>query len=189
MALARVLLVCLGWSAAAAVVEVDERGFVSTFELRFEATPERVYDALVQETGAWWDAAHTFSGNASNLAFAAAPGADAPAGVYALWERLPGEGNFVRHLSVDFAQRGQRLRLSGGLGPLQPLAVTGSMTFDLEAVAAGTRLTYRYTVTGRQLVDWAAPVDRVMRGQIERLRRYVETGSASPPPRQPTETR
>lgn len=83
MALARVLPVCFGWSAAAAVVEVDEDGFVSAFELRFDATPERVYDALVKETDVWWDPAHTFSGDASNLAFAAVPGAGAPAAVYA----------------------------------------------------------------------------------------------------------
>ena len=87
---------------------------------------------------------------------------------------------------MDHVHRGQRLRLSGGLGPLRPLAVAGSMSFDLEDSLVGTRLTYRYAVTGRKLAEWARPVDRVMRGQVERLRRYVETGTPLPPVRNPT---
>ncbi len=193
MVLALLLVAGLAWPVAAEVAEVDEDGFVSAFELQFGAAPERVYDALVAETGAWWDPAHTFSGDALNLTFAVAPssprpGAEAGPGL-ALWERLPGEGNFARHLDVDFAQRGVRLRLRGGLGPLQALAVAGSMTFDLEGSLVGTKLTYRYTVTGRKLTAWADPVDRVMREQMERLRRYVETGSPLRAVRFPTDAR
>ena len=89
-------------------------------------------------------------------------------------------GLFVRHMTVDFVEPPQALRLSGGLGPLQPLGVAGSMTFDLEETEAGTKLSYRYRVSGRNVTSWAQPVDQVQLGQLERLRRYVEAGSPEP---------
>ena len=153
--------------AAATVVEVDDGGFLSTHEIEIAAPPKRVFEALVAEVGAWWDPAHTYSGDASNLTFSQFP---------ALWERLSDEG-FVRHMAIDVVRPPTMLRLSGGLGPLQPLAVAGSMTFELAATEEGATLSYRYLVSGRRLERLAEPVDRVMGGQLERLRRYVETGS------------
>lgn len=41
-------------------------------------------------------------------------------------------------------------------------------------------------VTGRHLAEWPTPVDRVMRDQMGRRCRHVETGS---PVRYPTEER
>lgn len=152
---------------AAAVVDVDSGGFVSAHEIEIAAPPTRVFEALVAEVGAWWDPAHTYSGDASNLTFSQFP---------ALWERISDEG-FVRHMAIDVVRPPTMLRLSGGLGPLQPLAVVGSMTFELAAAEQGTRLAYRYVVNGRRLERLAEPVDRVMGGQLARLRRYVETGS------------
>lgn len=149
-----------------AVLESDAGGFVSAHEVEIAAPRARVFEALVAEVGAWWDPAHTYTGDASNMTFSEFP---------ALWERFSDEG-FVRHLAIDMVRPPATLRLSGGLGPLQPLAVTGSMTFELEDAAKGTKLAYRYMVNGRGLQDWAGPVDRVMVGQLERLRRYVETG-------------
>ena len=162
-------VVALGMAlpAAAAVVEVDDGGFVSAHEIEIAAPPKRVFEALVAEVGAWWDPAHTYSGDASNLTFSQFP---------ALWERISDEG-FVRHMAIDVVRPPTMLRLSGGLGPLQPLAVAGSMTFELAATEEGTKLAYRYVVNGRRLERLAEPVDRVMGGQLERLRRYVETGS------------
>lgn len=151
----------------AAVVESDEGGFVSTHEVEIAAPPARVFEALVAEVGQWWDPAHTYTGDAGNVTFNEFP---------ALWERFSDEG-FVRHMAIDMVRPPKTLRLSGGLGPLQPLAVTGSMSFDLAPTAKGTRLSYRYLVNGRRLQEWAEPVDKVMGGQLARLRRHVETGS------------
>ncbi len=50
------------------------------------------------------------------------------------------------------------------------------MSFNLEATEQGTRLDYRYVVNGRDVEEWAEPVDRVQGGQLDRLKRYVETG-------------
>ena len=162
--LAAAWLALPGW---AAVLESDAGGFVSAHEVEIAAPRARVFEALVAEVGVWWDPAHTYTGDASNMTFSEFP---------ALWERFSDEG-FVRHMAIDMVRPPATLRLSGGLGPLQPLAVTGSMTFELEDAGKGTKLAYRYLVNGRGLQDRAGPVDRVMVGQLERLRRYVETGT------------
>lgn len=151
--------------ALAEVVEADDNGFVSAFEIEVAASPERVFDALTAEVSKWWDPRHTYSGDSSNMLF----------DNLALREKLAG-GGFVRHMVIDMERPPQTLRLRGGMGPLQTLAVVGSMTFDLEAAADGTLLRYRYVVNGRGLGDWAEPVDRVMGGQLQRLRLFVETG-------------
>ena len=73
-----------------------------------------------------------------------------------------------------------KLRLTGGLGPLQAMAVTGSMTFTLDNDGTATRLHYRYAVSGwapAGLTTLAEPVDRIQLGQLLRLKRYVETGT------------
>ena len=163
-------LIAMTWLAQPAlgeVMEADERGFISVHELEIKAPPVRVFEAIVEEIGQWWDPAHTYSGEAANLSFDC---------LMALCEES-GDDLFVRHMTIDFVQPPKTLRLSGGLGPLQPLGVAGSMAFDLEETETGTKLSYRYTVNGRDLASWAEPVDRVQLGQLERLRRYLETGS------------
>ena len=169
-------LVGLALPALAEVVDVDDLGFVSRHVVDIEAPPERVYEALTAEVANWWDPAHSYSGDAANFTLGEGP---------CLCESLP-DGGEVVHMLVVLRRPGKALRLSGGLGPLQALGVSGGMTFDLDATDAGTRLVYRYAVTGRGTRDWAAPVDRVQWGQLERLRRYVETGS---PAREPETAR
>lgn len=162
-------LVAFAWGSGAEVLETDDNGFVSAHEVLIEATPSRVFDALVDEVDRWWDPAHSYSGDAANLSL------DADCG---LCEGLDAGSGIVRHMRVDVWRPGKSLVLAGGLGPLQRLGVAGSMAFDLEATATGTRVVYRYTVNGRNVGAWADPVDRVQLGQLLRLKRYVETGSA-----------
>ena len=73
----------------------------------------------------------------------------------------------------------------GGLGPLQAMAVSGSMTFTLAATdGGGTRLEYVYAVGGYSpdgLDELAEPVDRVQLGQLQRLQRFIETGNPDAP--------
>ena len=163
------VLAMLAWPAASEVVEADEHGFISAHEVEIDAPPERVFEALVDEVGAWWDAAHSYTGDAANLSFDDFCGG--------LCEELDGQTGWVRHMSIEFIRDGKTLVLSGGLGPLQRLGVAGSMSFDFEATETGTMLRYRYVVSGRRVGSWAEPVDRVQGGQLQRLKRYVETGS------------
>ena len=150
------------------VAEVDEDGFVSTHVIEIDATPARVFEALTDEIGEWWDPAHTYTGDASNLELDG----------ICRCEDLDVRGmSFVVHMRVDYWHPGKRLRLQGGLGPLQTLGVTGSMSFDLTEQEGRTKLSYRYVVGGKRAQALAEPVDRVQLGQLLRLARYVETGS------------
>ena len=154
------------------VVDSSTSGFTSRNEARVSAPPDVVYRALVDDVGAWWNADHTYTGDSANLSI------DAKAGG-CFCEKLP-DGGSVQHMEVVYAERGKTLRLHGGLGPLQAMAVAGAMTFELEAVEDGTRITLTYVVGGYApgeggLGAIAAPVDGVVGGQLESLAKHVES--------------
>ncbi len=72
------------------------------------------------------------------------------------------------------------LRMTGALGPLQEMGVTGTMTFTIASFANGAKLTVTYRVSGDPGLDLnaiAAPVDSVLMDQIARLRRYSTSGT------------
>ncbi|MEZ5598308.1 MAG: SRPBCC domain-containing protein [Pseudomonadales bacterium] len=159
----------LAWVMMARVLTVAPDGFVSEHVIDFKATPDVVYSALTQDVGSWWDATHSYTGEAANFSLDARP-----QGCFC--EHFP-DGSGVEHMRVVHARPGELLRMTGGLGPLQAMPVTGVMEFQLEATRKGTRLTYRYTVAGNAsagLDALAAPVDAVQLGQLKRLLNYVE---------------
>lgn len=157
--------------AAAEVMAAEAGGFIVAHEMLLQATPARAYQALTEEVAAWWDADHSYSGRAASFTLDARPGG-------CFCERLD-DGGGVEHMRVAFAAPGQRLRMIGGLGPLQGMGASGPMDFDFSAEAGGTRLQFRYTVSGFApdgLKAMAEPVDRVMGGQLARLAAYLKTG-------------
>lgn len=157
--------------AAADVLAKAAGGFVVSHDMLLGAPAERTYQALTAEVGAWWDADHSYSGRASNLTL------DARAGG-CFCERLD-DGGSVEHMRVLFASPGKRLRLIGGLGPLQGMGASGPMDFELVPEGAKTRLKFRYTVSGftpSGLEGVAEPVDAVLRSQLVRLAAYLEHG-------------
>lgn len=148
-------------------------GFVSEHTLIISAPRTRVFRALTDEVSRWWDPQHSYSGDAANFSIDARPGG-------CFCERWTDGG--VAHMTVVLVQRDTTLRMLGGLGPLQDIAVSGSMTFSLSDAEAGTtRLQYRYAVGGEGVETLAVPVDQVQLGQLRRLQRYVETGSPNVP--------
>jgi uncharacterized protein YndB with AHSA1/START domain len=159
-------------SLAAEVLDSAAGGFTTRNVLEITAPVEQVYRTVIQEVGAWWDSSHTFSGDARNLRIEARPDG-------CFCERLP-EGGGVRHLTVVHIEPGELLRMEGGLGPLQAMAVSGSLAWSFEEVQGGTRTELSYAVGGYRppgLQEWASPVDGVLREQLERLGRYIETGN------------
>jgi uncharacterized protein YndB with AHSA1/START domain len=166
------LLLAPRW-AMPAVVDASAGGFTVRTTLAIRAAPEDVYRRLVRDVGDWWDPSHTLSGNAHNLSIE-----EKAAGCFC--EKLP-DGGGVRHMEVVYFAPGKALRLSGALGPLQPMAAAGSMTIQLSAAEDGTKLEVTYAVTGylpAGMNSWAAPVDGVIEEQFTRLKKYVETGDA-----------
>ena len=170
------LVISLSPSTHADVVAKSAAGFVSKHVLTISASPARVFRALTEDVGRWWNPEHSYSGAAANFSL------DARAGG-CFCERL--KNGSVAHMAVVFIERDSTLRMIGGLGPLQAMAVAGSMTFTLAAAdGGGTRLEYEYAVGGYSpdgLQGLAEPVDRVQLGQLQRLQRFIETGNPDAP--------
>jgi len=153
------------------VIESTAAGFLVRNSAAINAPPAKVYTALTDGVGGWWDPVHTFSHNAHNLSLDAKPGG-------CFCERLP-EGGGVQHMSVVYASPGKLLRLTGAIGPLQEAALTGTMTWNLLEAGGGTTVELTYTVGGFRaggFRDIATVVDGVLRGQLARLKALVETG-------------
>lgn len=171
-------MVMLGWlavlwlvsDARAEVTQASAQGFVSEHQLVLKTSPSEAYKALVEDVALWWDASHSFGGQASAFSI------DDRAGGCFCEES---EDVSVQHMRVVNAQWGKQLVLHGGLGPLQTMAVTGSMSFSFEPHAEGTLLKYSYSVGGYLpggLQGLAGPVDQVQLGQLQRLQAYIESG-------------
>jgi hypothetical protein len=137
-------------------------------EAKIAASPRGGYDALVH-VERWWSSEHTYSGDAGYLSLMAEPGA-------CFCERW-------KDAAVDHGRvmvlHDQLLRLAAALGPLQAKAVDGVLTFQLKPADGATALTVGYLVNGASgsALDKSAPaVDRVLTEQVQRLKRFIETG-------------
>jgi hypothetical protein len=166
--------------ASADVTSSSAAGFIVRIEFPVAAAPADVYSKFF-EIGKWWSSAHTYSGKASNLSLRNEPGG-------CFCEALAG-GGFVRHATLEYSDKGKVARLDGALGPLQELGAHGLLAFNFTAAdktnpAAGTRLVVTYTVSGFQpdagFAPLAEPVDGVLTEQVQRLKRFAETGKPAP---------
>ena len=155
---------------SAVVVDLADNGFTVKSTVTVDAEPAKAFQALV-DVGKWWDPAHTYTQDAANLSIDAKP-----QGCFC--ERLPGKTAAV-HMTVVNVVTGQMLRLEGGLGPLQALGVAGSMTWTVKPADRGATVELRYAVGGYNPGGFnalAPAVDTVLRSQLERYKRYVDTG-------------
>lgn len=157
-------------AAQAEVKSATPAGFELERTVRVAAPPARVFTAITA-IGAWWNPAHSYSGDARNLSL------DPRAGG-CFCEALPKSGGSVEHGRVVYAVPGEALRLQAALGPLQAEGVTGVLSWTLTPVAGGTELTQSYVVGGYIRVgpEKIAPlVDGVLGEQLDRLKAYAET--------------
>lgn len=159
--------------AHAAVVDAAAGGFTIRHVVEVHGQAVQAYRTLVDRVSAWWQSDHTFSGNAANLSIDARPGG-------CFCEVLPGRGG-VRHLTVVYGDAGKLLRLTGGLGPLQDLAVEGTMTWKFTESGTTTTIEMTYKVGGYApggLASLAPVVDTVLGAQVGRLKRLIDLGHA-----------
>lgn len=158
----------------AEVLDADINGFSVRYSTVVNADRMTVYGAAVDQIGTWWNSDHTVSGNAENLYI----NTDLPG---CFCESL-GENSGLVHMVVSFVNPGVMLRLTGGLGPLGLMGVSGNMTWEFEDVEGQTTVTLQYAVGGYRAggLDSIAPaVDGVLVDAMDRLKRFVETGSAA----------
>jgi uncharacterized protein YndB with AHSA1/START domain len=168
----RILLIValLSSTARAEVVDSAAGGFTVKQTLTVAAPAAKAWAALI-DPRSWWDKSHTWSGDAANLSLEAKSNG-------CFCEKLAGGGG-VRHMTVVYVEPRKVLRMSGGLGPLQDLAVSGAMTFKLTEAEGKTTLEMTYKIGGYAptgLAALATPVDGVLGEQLARWKRKVETG-------------
>ncbi|HSM78706.1 MAG TPA: hypothetical protein VLT57_13800 [Bryobacteraceae bacterium] len=172
-----IVLLCGAPSVFGEVADASAGGFTLKQTLQIRSTPQEVYRRLVHNVGDWWSSAHTFSGDSRNLSID-----DKPMGCFC--EKLPHNGG-VRHMEVISVAPGARLRMAGGLGPLQAMATAGVMDIVLSpGTDGGTKLELTYAISGylpKGLDKLAGIVDTVLNEQFNRLKQYVEHGVAGLP--------
>ncbi len=159
--------------ASAEVTQKSDVGFVSRTTAEVAASPADAWKALITPS-LWWNAQHTFSGDAANLTLD--PNANG-----CFCEKLPvpkdaqagQKAGSVMHMRVVYAEPYRALRMVGGLGPLQSEAVNGTMTVTFKPVDGSggkmTRILWEYVVGGymRYKADTiAGAVDKVLEGQL-----------------------
>lgn len=159
--------------AAAEVIETKGDRFVTRDEATVTVSPRETWLALISP-GKWWNAAHTWSGDAANLSLT-------PQGGGCFCERIPetdtvreiGLAGSAQHMTVVQSQPMKVLRMRGGLGPLQSEPAEGVLTITLQETAdRGTKMVWEYVVAGSMRYEVAAiskAVDGVMSEQMNRL--------------------
>jgi uncharacterized protein YndB with AHSA1/START domain len=132
------------------------------------APPAKVFSTAIA-VGTWWSADHSYSGVAANITIDPRPGG--------CWCEKLLNGGGVKHMEVVFVDPGKLLRFTGGLGPMQAMAATGSFTWEFKAAGDGTDLTWTYAVTGYQpggFQQLAPVVDGVLASQLTNLKTVAE---------------
>ncbi len=167
--LAALLLAGLAPVAQAAVKDQAASGFTVENSEWVPAKPEAAWDALLA-VGRWWPKDHTWWGDASRLRIEAHAG-----GCFC---EIDGARQ-AQHMTVVFAEPGKLLRLTGGLGPLQGMGLSGAMEWRLAEENGGTRITLWYRAGGYtpdDLRTLAPIVDRVQGQQLGGLVEYLRQG-------------
>lgn len=165
-----VLFLACHTTAMADVTDAGESGFTVVHQLVIDARSEVVWLAAIDEIGAWWNPDHTISGDASRLNIKAVP--------LGCFCEYFGDGAGVVHLLVTMVNPGVVIRFTGGLGPLGLMGVNGNMTWELDPVDDGTKVTFTYAVGGYRpggLESVAGPVDDVIGEALQRLKAYIES--------------
>ena len=157
--------------ATAEVKDAGAGGFTVVSEAIIDASGDAVWRAAVDDISLWWSSDHTVSGDASRLSITAVPQGG-------FCESF-GPGAGVVHMGITMVNPGVVIRMTGGLGPLGLMGVSGNMTWEFESVDDGTRVTFTYAVGGYRpdgLDKIAGPVDYVIGEALARLKALIETG-------------
>lgn len=157
------LLTVLSFNVSAEVLSAGANGFLINIERTVAVEAATAYAQFLR-VNQWWDAEHTWFGDAGNLSIEPVAGG-------CFCEKSGGRE--VLHMTVSYVDPGREIRMVGGLGPLQAMGLSGGMTWRFEPHGAGqTKIVHRYQVSGYSpdgLESLAQAVDRVQAGQVGRL--------------------
>ena len=126
-------------TANADIVSSSDQGFSLHIEFTTSLAPKQTYEEFLQ-IGRWWNRDHTWFGDASGLYIEPISG-----GCFCEKSGL----KTALHMTISFVEPGKEMRMIGGLGPLQGMALNGVMKFKFEPHGHnGTKVIHEYTVTG-----------------------------------------
>ena len=153
--------------ASAAVLNAGDNGFEIQQTVNLVVPQADAYNSFGQ-VGRWWNNEHTYSGDAGRMTLPLRAGS-------CFCETLDNGGG-IEHMRVTFVQPGERVLLTGSLGPLLYEATTGVMDVKFERIAGGSRVTMNYRAAGfaNGGGEKMAPlVDQVLADQMARFRKYA----------------
>jgi len=157
----------LSSAAEAKVTAQSASGFAIAQEADLKVSPQQAFDAFVA-IGKWWDMDHSYTHDGANMHMDLKPGG-------AWYETLPG-GGYVTHLTIAQAAPGERLVLTGGLGPLAYMGVNGALTINFEKTAQGAHVKLSYAVGGFDPGEFkvmSKAVDGVWTAQFARYQAFA----------------
>jgi uncharacterized protein YndB with AHSA1/START domain len=162
-------LICCAPLVHAETRNVTAGGFEVVVRREVAAGKAEVFQAIGQ-IHRWWLSAHTWSGSADNLTLHLDAGG-------CFCERW-GKGS-AEHGRVIYIEADRVLRLRAALGPFLSMPVNAVLSFELAAAGDKTALQVTYSVAGagQNLAPLARPVDDVITQQVDRLARFVATGT------------
>ena len=163
----------LGSPGSAAVLSAGDHGFEVQHSVNLVVSQPEAFAAFGQ-VGQWWNSEHTYSGDSKRMSLQLRAGG-------CFCEPLDNGGG-IEHMRVTFVQPGERVVLTGSLGPLLYEATSGVMDVKVERIAGGSRVTMNYRAAGFAKGGAAAMapiVDQVLGDQMKRFRSFA---AAAPKP-------
>jgi hypothetical protein len=155
--------------AFAEVTSVNDTGFALSYEQTADVSPDEIYNAMTR-IGEWWDPDHSWEGKPENLYMDMRIGG-------CFCEKLSNGGG-VEHLRLVYFAPGKEIRLTGGLGPLQGMGMSGAMVWAINPGEEQNTVSWKYAVHGHgESIRMLAPiVDSVQQQAFDRLMRFIKTG-------------
>ena len=159
--------------ATASVISAGEHGFEVQNSVNLVIPQEQAFAAFGQ-VGQWWNKEHTYSGDAARMSLQLRAGG-------CFCEPLENGGG-IEHMRVTYVQPGERVVLTGSLGPLLYEATSGVMDVKFERIAGGSRVTMNYRAAGFANGGAAAMAPLVDQVLAEQMKRYRVFAAAAPKP-------
>ena len=157
-------------AASADVGSLTPNTFIVHHVAQLDMAPAAAFEKFAQ-LPRWWNPEHSYSGSTSNLTLKLRAGG-------CLCERLQGGGS-VEHMRVALVKPGERLVLTGALGPLLFQGVAGVMDVQFQKTSHATLVTLDYRVAGFAYgnAEKLAPlVDQVLGEQMARYAAFAKGG-------------
>ena len=171
---AMVLWLAAAGLARAEIKDVSPSGFTIENSQVVPVDAMTAWNALVDDIGRWWPKDHTWWGDASKLSIQPSAG-----GCFC---EIDGARQ-ASHMTVTFVDPGKTLRMTGGLGPLQGMGLSGALEWRFAPAEGGTRITLYYRAGGYSPDDigkFVPVIDKVQGVQLGGLAQYLRAGAKAP---------